>query len=178
MTNEKKCYYHKDKTTLISCASCGKPICPICARPAAIGYQCPDCAGEEPEKEKNPIKINDWIHTLIQSALAGILLGFLWNFTKQYGMFLNWGSAYLVGFAIAKSITKYEGFQDKKRFITAVTIIALISMVYNPISIGLTASQFGFLPTLTVFTILAFSNIINIIAITIGVWAAIRHLKF
>lgn len=176
MTNEKKCYYHPDKTTYISCSSCGKPICPLCAKPAHIGYQCPDCA--EPEKTEKKATQDNLIHTLIQALLAGILLGFLWNFTKQFGMFLNWGSAYLVGFAITKSITKYAGFQDKKRFITAVVLITLISMVYNPISIGLTAYQFGFLPTLTVFTILAFSNIINIVAITIGIWAAIRHLKF
>lgn len=176
MTNEKKCHYHPEKTTYMSCSACGKPICPVCAKSAPIGYQCPDCA--EPEKKQEKIKKRDWVHTLIQATLAGILVGFLWNFMKQFGMFLNWGSAYLVGFAIAKSITKYAGFQEKRRFIVAVILISLLSLAYNPISFGLTAVDYGFYPTFLVFTFYAFGNIVNIIAITIGVWASIRHLKF
>lgn len=176
-SNEKKCHYHPEKTTYISCSACGKPICPLCAKPAHIGYQCPDCA--EPEEKEGKKESNlSWAHTIIQATLAGVLLGFLWNFIKPFGMFLNWGCAYLVGFAISKSITKYSGFQDKRRFIIAVVLIAILSLVYNPIAIGLNAVHFGLLPTLTVFTFFAFGHIINIIALIIGIWAAIRHLKF
>jgi membrane associated rhomboid family serine protease len=35
------CYRHPDRETYVSCVRCGRPICPDCMRPAAVGYQCP-----------------------------------------------------------------------------------------------------------------------------------------
>ncbi|MGB1526017.1 MAG: B-box zinc finger protein [Miltoncostaeaceae bacterium] len=34
---EDRCHWHPDRPTLISCSSCGTPICPDCAREAAVG---------------------------------------------------------------------------------------------------------------------------------------------
>ena len=42
---EARCHWHPDRETLLSCSSCGTPICPDCARTAAVGMKCPDCAG-------------------------------------------------------------------------------------------------------------------------------------
>jgi membrane associated rhomboid family serine protease len=37
------CYRHPDRPTGISCARCGRPICPECMTSASVGFQCPEC---------------------------------------------------------------------------------------------------------------------------------------
>jgi prepilin signal peptidase PulO-like enzyme (type II secretory pathway) len=157
MSNEKFCYIHTDTPTRISCSACGKPICTKCVIPAAIGYHCPDC--ETPIEKTTEISALSWFHTIFQAILAGIVLGFLYNFVKPFGMFISWGSAYLVGFAIAKTITKNSGFQEQKRFIAIASVITILSVVYNPISLIFTSLQIGLVNAFVLFTMYYISNI-------------------
>lgn len=176
MSKEEYCYIHKDTPTRISCSACGKPICTKCLRPAVIGYHCPECDGNPQKSDK--ISFFSWFHTIFQTVLAGVLLGFLYNFVKPFGMFISWGCAYLVGFSIAKTITKNAGFQERRRFIAIVSLITIVSVVYNPISVFIAAQDVGFLNAMMLFTMYYIRNIINIVSIVIAVWAAVRHLKF
>lgn len=178
MSIERFCYIHKDTPTRISCSACGNPICTKCLHPAVIGYHCPDCARAEIEENSLKISALSWTHTIFQAFLAGTLLGFLYNFVKPFGMFISWGCAYLVGFAIAKTITKNSGFRAERRFIILTSVLTLLSIVYNPISVYFSSVDIGFLNTFVLFTMFYVSNIINLISIIIAIWASIRHLRF
>jgi membrane associated rhomboid family serine protease len=40
------CYRHPNRETGVSCANCGRPICPDCMTPTPVGMRCPECAKE------------------------------------------------------------------------------------------------------------------------------------
>lgn len=47
MAEPRSCPRHPDVDTRLSCSACEEPICADCAQEAAVGYQCPSCAGQE-----------------------------------------------------------------------------------------------------------------------------------
>ena len=40
------CYRHPKRESRVRCQRCGRPICPDCQVPAAVGVQCPECVSE------------------------------------------------------------------------------------------------------------------------------------
>ena len=40
------CPRHPDRVSYVRCQRCGRPTCPDCQRPAAVGIQCVDCVAE------------------------------------------------------------------------------------------------------------------------------------
>jgi membrane associated rhomboid family serine protease len=41
------CPRHPDRVAYVRCQRCGRPVCPECQRPAAVGVQCVDCVKEQ-----------------------------------------------------------------------------------------------------------------------------------
>ncbi|MFJ5230228.1 rhomboid family intramembrane serine protease [Kitasatospora sp. NPDC088391] len=50
-----RCPRHPERETGVSCTRCGRPVCPECMVPAAVGFQCPECAhGGAPRQQYPP----------------------------------------------------------------------------------------------------------------------------
>lgn len=90
------CYVHPDRETYITCARCGRPICPDCMVAAPVGFQCPQCVKQAEESSRTPltpmggslIKRATVTQVLIGINVAVFLLGLLFGDTLivDYGM--------------------------------------------------------------------------------------------
>ncbi len=48
------CPRHPDRVAYVRCQRCGRPACPECQRPAAVGIQCVDCVQEGARSVRTP----------------------------------------------------------------------------------------------------------------------------
>jgi membrane associated rhomboid family serine protease len=73
------CYRHPDRETGVTCTRCDRPICPDCLRPAAVGFQCPDCVARGSAGARRAAA--PYGGTAANGALVTIVLGVLCGVT-------------------------------------------------------------------------------------------------
>lgn len=53
-SNQPRCARHPSEITYVCCQRCGKPTCPACQRPAAVGVHCVECAKRAGKNRRQP----------------------------------------------------------------------------------------------------------------------------
>ena len=89
-----RCSYHPDVETEMSCAECGKPICPKEMVLTPVGYKCPEDA--RPKRSQYVlVKPKQLVRAIVVGLGVGILGGLLIAGIGWGGFFLGilWGSA-------------------------------------------------------------------------------------
>jgi membrane associated rhomboid family serine protease len=87
------CYRHPDRETGVSCSNCGRPICPDCMTPTAVGMRCPECSRERtPVRTMSSIGGADPVLTYVLIGINVVLFfGSRGNSTAYYDLVLAAG---------------------------------------------------------------------------------------
>ena len=73
-TTQTVCYRHPGRETAVSCANCGRPICPDCMVYSPVGIKCPDCA-RQPRSAVVRLKPNRAARANAAAFFGGIAIG-------------------------------------------------------------------------------------------------------
>ncbi|WP_236707270.1 MULTISPECIES: rhomboid family intramembrane serine protease [unclassified Frankia] len=69
------CYRHPDRETYVSCQRCGRPICPDCMRPAAVGFHCPEEGDRSTPQRRTRTTLGGPAQVARQGLVTQILIG-------------------------------------------------------------------------------------------------------
>jgi membrane associated rhomboid family serine protease len=73
-TSVPTCYRHPDREAHIRCQRCDRIICPDCMRPAAVGFQCPECVKEGAKATRSGRTAYGGLRPTDASVTSGVLI--------------------------------------------------------------------------------------------------------
>jgi hypothetical protein len=164
-----RCTWHPDRETRLSCARCGRPICPECARRHPVGLRCPECARElrSPLYKVSPAQyVGGFLVGLVAGFLAGVGLGLVRG---------SWFLAIILSVPVGTVIGDAVGWGAGRKRGRGLQITGAVSMIIGTV-LGLSAvsMRFGVGMPMLVFTT---SLVGPIIFLLMGTGAAIRRLR-
>ena len=163
-----RCARHPDVETSLRCGKCGTPICPRCMVQTPVGARCPDCAGlyKLPTYRVSTVYYLRAVGTaLVTAAVIGLIWGVLDKFILYYfygffSLFLAYGVGYVIGEVVSLSVNRKRG-----NWLVAVGSAAVV------ISYLVSIFTFGVFPGSPL------SIIFDLLAIGIGIYAAVNRLR-
>ena len=124
---ERECANHSGRMTLVSCGSCGKPLCPDCMVYSPVGIKCRDCA-KTPRSARITLKTGLLLRAIAAGLAVGTAIGFAYYYILGavgfffFVFFVAAGIGYLVGETICRASGGYHGLQT--------AIVAVISTIW------------------------------------------------
>lgn len=163
------CTWHPDRETRLSCARCGRPICPECARRHPVGLRCPECARElrSPLYKVTPAQyVGGFLVGLVAGFLAGVGLGLVRG---------SWFLALILSVPTGTVIGDAVGWGAGRKRGRGLQITAAVSMIIGTVlGLATLSMRFGLGMPLLVFST---SLVGPIIFLVMGTGAAIRRLR-
>jgi hypothetical protein len=105
-----RCANHPSVETLVSCSTCGKPICPDCMVHAPVGVKCRDCA-RMPRSALVRLKPAKAATAIAASAATAVALGVALAALNGTGFgFFGFLVAFGVGAVMAEVVTRTSGY--------------------------------------------------------------------
>ncbi len=156
-----KCAIHGNVETNLTCAKCGKPICPRCMVPTPVGARCPDCA----QLHKLPtyrVSTPYYLRAIGAGLGVAIICSALWGIVARIIPFLyiNLLLVPVVGYAIGEVISLSV---NRKRGAGLAIVASLLVIVSYLLSILLPwGLNFHFL---------------DLLALALGIWVAVTRLR-
>jgi hypothetical protein len=104
------CANHPRVETAVSCASCGKPICPDCMVQAPVGIKCADCA-RQPRSARVSLRPRRAAQAVGASLGIGTAVGVLLAFGGTTGLgFFTFILGWVVGLLIGRATLRASGY--------------------------------------------------------------------
>ena len=104
------CANHPKVETAVSCSNCGKPICPDCMVPAAVGIKCRECA-RMPRSARVGLRPQNAARAVAASAGAGTGLGVVLAYAGYSGLgFFTIIVAFFVGYLVGRATVRGGGY--------------------------------------------------------------------
>ena len=105
-----RCANHPNVETLVSCSSCGKPICTDCMVHAPVGVKCRDCA-RMPRSALVRLKPQKAAVAIAATLGAALLIGVALAALNGTGFgFFGFLIAFAVGAVMAEIVTRTSGY--------------------------------------------------------------------
>lgn len=104
------CYKHPNRSTLIRCNQCDRPICMDCAVSTPTGYRCKECI-ELQQKRFNHSIPRDYIF----AGVISLFLGAIGSFLLYWLSFSPWITAILLGLGLGSLIVNLVRYVTQKR---------------------------------------------------------------
>lgn len=160
----RRCSWHPERETLLSCSRCGRPMCPACARKHPVGLRCKDCAKElrSPLYKVSPTQLLSGLALGTATAAAGsLIVGFLAGRFGWIGLLAAWAAGMVVGDATSRGAGRKRGRQLQ----AAAGAAAVLGPVLLGLALhGLELRAFLPRPLLPDFTDLALAAVLGAIA--------------
>jgi MFS family permease len=105
-----RCANHPNVETLVSCSTCGKPICTDCMVHAPVGVKCRDCA-RMPRSALVRLKPQKAAMAIAATLGAALLIGVALAALNGTGFgFFGFLIAFAVGAVMAEIVTRTSGY--------------------------------------------------------------------
>lgn len=113
---EQHCANHPGRVTMVTCGTCGKPLCPDCMVYSAVGIKCAECA-RMPRSSRVSLKHGRLLRAVATGLGVGTAVGFAYYFILgAIGFFFLFffvaaGIGYILGEVVARASGHHHGLR-------------------------------------------------------------------